>query len=171
MIDLIQLFKNECDIIIVSGGVSAGNHDYIKEASEAAGYKQKFWKVNQKPGKPMFFAANKNKYLFGLPGNPVATMICLIHYVIPFIFQLELKSFKISTGIASPEDEIQNVEERSNFLFVKVYRNNSKNYFKQIKGMQSHMISKVIDADGYVIVQPNSKINKNQECEIIYFPW
>jgi molybdopterin molybdotransferase len=68
--------KNKADIILCSGGVSVGRHDHVKNAAEAAGFKQLFWRIRQKPGKPLFACLNNGTLLFGLPGNPVSAYMC-----------------------------------------------------------------------------------------------
>lgn len=74
------------DILLLSGGVSAGKTDYIPEILEACGVEEVFHKIHQRPGKPLWFGQSKSgKTVFGLPGNPVSTLICLYRYVLPYI--------------------------------------------------------------------------------------
>ncbi len=76
------------DVIVLSGGVSMGKFDFIPEVLNDLGVKTVFHKVNQKPGHPLLFArTQKGKTIFGLPGNPVSTMVCALRYVIPFLYQ------------------------------------------------------------------------------------
>ncbi|GAG65088.1 unnamed protein product [marine sediment metagenome] len=75
----------ECDILLLSGGISAGDYDLVKDTLEGMGAKLNFWKVNQKPGKPLAFFEYGDKYIFALPGNPVSVMICFEMYVRPMI--------------------------------------------------------------------------------------
>ncbi len=64
------------DFLLISGGVSAGDKDFVPNALEQAGYKQIFHKVRVKPGKPLLFGATPGgKYVFGVPGNPVSGMV------------------------------------------------------------------------------------------------
>ncbi len=80
----------ECDILLLSGGVSAGKLDLVPSELEAAGVRQVFHKVKVKPGKPIWFgvlesgnAASESTgcYVFGLPGNPVSSMVCFELFV------------------------------------------------------------------------------------------
>lgn len=74
------------DVIILSGGVSMGKFDHIPEVLKDLGAKTVFHKVYQKPGHPLLFArTQKGKVIFGLPGNPVSTMVCAVRYVIPYL--------------------------------------------------------------------------------------
>ncbi len=78
----------ETDFLIVTGGVSVGDYDFVKEVAAAAGIEQVFWKVAQKPGKPIFFGKRQDgKLLFGLPGNPASALVCFYEYVRPAILK------------------------------------------------------------------------------------
>jgi len=82
----------KADVIITSGGVSVGDYDLVKEAAKKLGAEEVFWKVAQKPAKPLaFYQLKKGKqaaWLFGLPGNPGAVIISFEEYVRPFIKKL-----------------------------------------------------------------------------------
>jgi molybdopterin molybdotransferase len=88
------------DLLITTGGVSVGKYDFLKEVFEEQGVKEKFWKVNIKPGKPIYFGVyekDERKILvFGLPGNPVSSLVNYYVFIKPaieFLFrQNEIKS-------------------------------------------------------------------------------
>lgn len=76
------------DVTVLSGGVSKGKFDFIPAVLNDSGAKIVFHKVYQKPGHPLLFArTQKGKAIFGLPGNPVSTMVCALRYVIPFLYR------------------------------------------------------------------------------------
>lgn len=76
------------DFLIVTGGVSVGDFDFVKEAAADAGVREVFWKVRQKPGKPVFFGKKEEgKCLFGLPGNPASALVCFYEYVRPALLR------------------------------------------------------------------------------------
>ncbi len=78
------------DVLVLSGGVSAGLFDHVPAALAAAGVEQIFHKVAQRPGRPLWFGrARSGCLVFGLPGNPVSTLICLTRYVLPTLARLE----------------------------------------------------------------------------------
>lgn len=76
---------DEVDILLVTGGISVGDYDYVKPALEKMGVTELFYKINQKPGKPLFFGKLKKKIVFALPGNPASVFSCFHQYVKPFI--------------------------------------------------------------------------------------
>lgn len=70
------------DLVVTTGGVSVGEHDHIAAAARAVGVETCFWKVAQKPGKPLYFGRRGGALLIGLPGNPGAVFVCLSVYVV-----------------------------------------------------------------------------------------
>ncbi len=77
-----------CDALITSGGVSVGAYDYVKDALTDAGVRMRFWKVAQRPGHPMAFGHRGRKPVFGLPGNPVSSLVCFFLYVRPALLKM-----------------------------------------------------------------------------------
>ena len=77
------------DVVLSSGGVSVGDLDFVKGALAALGVEQLFWKVAQKPGKPLAFGRLGARLVFGLPGNPVSALVCFYLYVRPALRRLQ----------------------------------------------------------------------------------
>ena len=76
----------ECDVLLVTGGVSAGKFDEVPSVLESLGVEKIFHKVAQKPGKPLWFGRGPQGWLvFGLPGNPVSALVCARRYVVPLL--------------------------------------------------------------------------------------
>ncbi|HYL02876.1 MAG TPA: molybdopterin molybdotransferase MoeA [Steroidobacteraceae bacterium] len=74
------------DVLIVSGGVSKGKYDLVPKVLKELGVAEVFHQVAQRPGMPMWFGTGPSGQLvFGLPGNPVSTLICLVRYVVPAV--------------------------------------------------------------------------------------
>ncbi|MFZ2524129.1 MAG: gephyrin-like molybdotransferase Glp, partial [Candidatus Ferrigenium altingense] len=73
----------EYDVLLVSGGTSVGVHDYVRPTIEALGAQMLFWRVAMKPGHPVAFGKIGEKIIFGLPGNPVSSMVCFEQFVVP----------------------------------------------------------------------------------------
>jgi molybdopterin molybdotransferase len=78
----------ECDVLILSGGVSMGKADYVPKILADLGVRQVFHKISQRPGKPMWFGMGPGEQaVFALPGNPVSTLVCCRQYVLPAMMQ------------------------------------------------------------------------------------
>jgi molybdopterin molybdotransferase len=71
------------DMALSTGGVSVGSFDYVRAILAELGYEERFWKVAQKPGKPLTFGRCGRTPVFGLPGNPVSSLVCFYLYVLP----------------------------------------------------------------------------------------
>ena len=83
----LKLCLAEYDVLILSGGVSKGKFDYIPEVLDELGVEKLFHKVAQRPGKPFWFGQTNDSIIFALPGNPVATFMGTIRYVLPWMRQ------------------------------------------------------------------------------------
>lgn len=80
----IKELHDKNDTVILSGGVSMGDYDFVPQALKNLSAKTIFHRIEQKPGRPMWFGVSEDrKPIFGLPGNPVSTLVCLTRYVIP----------------------------------------------------------------------------------------
>ncbi|TMA79296.1 MAG: molybdopterin molybdotransferase MoeA, partial [Deltaproteobacteria bacterium] len=77
------------DVLLTSGGVSVGDLDFVKEELAAVGVERLFWKVAQKPGKPLVFGRHAHGLVFGLPGNAVSALVCFYVYVRPALRRLQ----------------------------------------------------------------------------------
>ena len=74
------------EVLVLSGGVSMGKFDLVPKVLMQLGVQEVFHNIAQRPGKPMWFGVGPHgQAVFGLPGNPVSTLVCLIRYVIPAI--------------------------------------------------------------------------------------
>jgi molybdopterin molybdotransferase len=73
------------DVVLVSGGISVGDYDFVYESLQEIGVETLFYKVNQKPGKPLYAGKFKNTIIFALPGNPAASLTCYHVYVAPIL--------------------------------------------------------------------------------------
>ena len=71
------------DVVLLNGGVSVGDYDFVTEVANTCGVEEKFHKIKQKPGKPLFFGTKENTLVFGLPGNPSSSLTCFYEYVLP----------------------------------------------------------------------------------------
>jgi len=89
------------DVLVLSGGVSMGKFDLVPKALDDLGVRSIFHKVAQRPGKPFWFGvASSGAAVFGLPGNPVSTLVCLRRFVIPALFASLGESLAVPEKIA-----------------------------------------------------------------------
>ncbi len=105
------------DIIITTGGVSMGKYDFVNDVLYDLGFDISFEWVKMKPGKPCIFGKNKNTLFFGLPGNPVSTMISFIQFVRPAILKM-MGTNIVNKPIISAilEEDIKKKPDRENYI-------------------------------------------------------
>lgn len=86
--DTLQYALDNSDVVLLTGGVSVGNYDFVPQAAADCGVTTMFHKLKQRPGKPLFVGRKGKKWVFGLPGNPSSVLTCFYEYVIPALEQL-----------------------------------------------------------------------------------
>jgi molybdopterin molybdotransferase len=74
---------SSADVVLLSGGISVGDYDYVKEVLEATGVEALFYKLRQRPGKPLYAGLRGSQWVFALPGNPASVLACFRQYVQP----------------------------------------------------------------------------------------
>ena len=103
------------DMVILTGGVSVGDYDFVRKAADQLGIHCKFHKVKQKPGKPLYFGTRENKIIFGLPGNPASVVSCFYEYVLPAVrYMLHLPQEELVTAVL--KDDFKKVKGLTQFL-------------------------------------------------------
>lgn len=108
----------DIDLLITTGGVSVGKYDFLKEIFNEEGVEEIFWRVNIKPGKPIYFGVyqkkEKNIFVFGLPGNPVSALVTFYMFIKPAIDFI----FKQKSGLtilASLQNDLKKSDEKRHF--------------------------------------------------------
>lgn len=81
------------DVLLITGGVSVGKYDHVKEVLSDIGVQIRFWKINIKPGMPLVFGTYGKTLVFGLPGNPVSTAVTFMQFVRPALLRLAGREF------------------------------------------------------------------------------
>ncbi len=87
----LRRLMDDNDVVLLSGGVSVGDHDYVKPALKQLGVEPALWRVKVKPGKPFLFASRQEPHLthvFGMPGNPVSSFVTFMLFVRPALLKL-----------------------------------------------------------------------------------
>jgi molybdopterin molybdotransferase len=95
----------EADVLLLSGGVSAGKFDLVPDVLAKAGVKPRFHKISLRPGKPLWFGVKRNGasrvLVFGLPGNPVSSFVCFELFVRPALAALTGRGFAAANAISA----------------------------------------------------------------------
>lgn len=169
-IQTIREAEEKSEIIFLSGGVSMGVHDHVKTAAESCGYKRVFWKVNQKPGKPLFFAQKENHLLMGLPGNPVSAFMCFQHYGRSLLQASRGAPFSRSTIKASLNKTVVNKSQRSTMFRVVLEPTRGGAMEARFLDHQgSHMLTSIAHANGYFVLKGDHQLPANSIIDVYEF--
>lgn len=159
-------------ILLISGGVSVGPHDLVKQAAQEEGFETLFWKVRQKPGKPLFFARKADRLLFGLPGNPVSALNCYVYYVHPVLQKMQEREFNWDILTGTLAEEVENRGERSLFLRVQIIeRDDGMMRVIPLKKQGAHMLTSMTLADGFLLLDAGQKLHEDEEVPVHLYPW
>jgi molybdopterin molybdotransferase len=142
------------DIVISSGGVSVGDHDYVKPTLEALNVETVFWRIAIKPGKPVYFGTldtgeKTKKLVFGLPGNPVSVLVTFHQFVKPAIKKIMGESaVKSPIFYAKLKSAIRKRAGRLDFMRgILEAKESAELYATAVKGQDSHMLTGLAAAD------------------------
>lgn len=157
----------QADVLLISGGISVGDYDFVKESLEKNGVEEKFYKVNQKPGKPLWFGKKDETLVFALPGNPASSLTCFLIYALAAIRKMNGTS-KIEIGLKKGilRGDYSNVYEKSLFLQCKESGGVLEIYPKQA----SSMLVSFTMSNAFLFVPNNVKEIRNGD-EVMYIPF
>jgi molybdopterin molybdotransferase len=152
------------DMIVSSGGVSVGDYDYVKDALEELGVEFKFTKVAIKPGKPTVFGLLGGKPVFGLPGNPVSSMVTFEQFVRPALLKMMGKRRLLRPVVdAVLEQDISKKPERMSLIRA-VARKEGSQYRVSTTGPQGSGILVSMDiANAIIMFMPGTERLKKGE--------
>lgn len=153
-----------CDVILLSGGVSMGDYDFVPYVLRQSHAELKFDKIAVKPGRPTIFGIIENRFFFGLPGNPVSTFVLFEILVKPFLFKLmgcDCRANQFHARLS--QDFTRNKIDRSEFIPVFLDWNGYANF---IDYHGSANINALINANGILMV-PQGVGHLDKDSEVI----
>jgi len=158
-------------MVISSGGVSMGRYDYVRDVFMELGVQEHFWKVAQKPGKPLFFGTGQDTLIFGLPGNPVSSYIGFMEWVWPTLENMMgKKSSKILSGTLTESFPRESVKKR--FLFGNAWIENGELVCRSASKVGSHMLTSALGANCILSSEPGDEIlNAGDKILVNVLPW
>lgn len=146
--------STSADLVLSSGGVSVGNADYIKQVLAELG-QIAFWRIQMRPGRPLAFGKLGTTPFFGLPGNPVAAMVCFLQFVEPAIACLQGRVWQPLRLSAQAEQKMQSRPGRTEFLRGVFHQDASGVLRVRTTGPQgSGILSSMADANCLIEIVP-----------------
>jgi len=156
------------NVVIMTGGISVGDYDFVGKALNEIGVNQKFYKVNQKPGKPIYYGEKNNTKVFALPGNPAAALTCFYVYV--------LTALKVMIGSQNPQltqtKAVINHShlkkgDRAHLLKAQVNQNTVTVH----TGQSSAMLSSFVDANCLIHLKSDvNQVNQGETVNVLMLP-
>lgn len=141
------------DVVLITGGISVGDFDFVHQALVNNEVQQGFYKVQQKPGKPLYFGTKGNTLVFGLPGNPASVLTCFYIYVVPAIRKLRGQSFASSNTSKRPLlQPAKKAEHLTQFLKARI----TASGVDLLSGQESYKMNAFTDANSFAIL-PSGK--------------
>ena len=141
------------DVVVSSGGVSVGEHDLVRRTLAELGAEEDFWGVAMRPGKPLAFSVRGRTLIFGLPGNPVSSLVSGLLFVLPALRALQ--------GMSQPEPRFRlgrlaaparRRPERDDYQRARIEEQDGEVLLHVGTGQESHMIAHAAAADALVHV-------------------
>jgi molybdopterin molybdotransferase len=156
------------DVVIISGGISMGKKDYIPSSLDRLGLTCQFHGVAQKPGKPLGFWSHPDCAVFTLPGNPLSTLTCLHHYVIPALFramgqaQAPIPNQVVLDAPVKARDDLT--------IFLPVKRNAANQVSAQPANNSGDLV-RILQSDGYIELSPTPEKSYPAGKSVDFHPW
>jgi molybdopterin molybdotransferase len=163
--DTLARALDECDGVVTSGGVSVGELDFVKRAFQELGGSMEFWKIAVKPGKPFLFGRWREKFLFGLPGNPVSGAVTFLLLVRPALWRWQGASkVDLPAQTCLLAEPLVNRGDRRHFLRVQI---DGSGAARSAGAQASHVLSSLALADGLVDVPPHTTLTAGTSVRAI----
>ncbi|HEV7920198.1 MAG TPA: gephyrin-like molybdotransferase Glp [Thermoanaerobaculia bacterium] len=145
----------DCDFVLSSGGVSVGAFDFVKDALDALGAETKFWRIAMKPGKPVVLSRLRGRLYFGLPGNPVSSMVAFLLFVAPSL----RKAMGRTSGLLPPivlarlQEPLSARGDRRTYLRVRVSAVDGELVAIVMRAQGSGVSTSMLGANGLAILE------------------
>jgi molybdopterin molybdotransferase len=158
----------ENDLVIISGGISVGDYDFVGKALEELKVEALFYKVKQKPGKPLFFGKKEGKLIFALPGNPAAALSCFYIYVY-IALQKMMNNNVVELPRVTAKSLSKFVKHGDRPQFLKAIYNNEE--VKILEGQSSAMLQTFALSNAFVYMPEDvNNIEIGDAVEVILLP-
>lgn len=160
------------DFLILSGGVSVGDHDHVKTVVEALGLRALFWQVNIKPGKPLLFATSDRCLVFGLPGNPVSSFVSFWLFVAPALRRWQgapRAACPAPRTLARCDEVLKNPDRRPHYLRGRFHSADLS--FRVIGLQKSHGLFGLSQANALARLGPGCERQAGEQVEVVPLGW
>ncbi len=157
------------NILVLSGGVSVGDHDLVRDQLKRMGVRPVFWRVRIKPGKPVFFGLRGRQLVFGLPGNPTSAMVTFFLFVRPAIEKmLGRKEASLRIRHAVLQTDLALKPGRLQFLRGNLINEGPEARVEPYRNQKSGVLRSMVESRVLIVVPPEvTQLKKGQQVETI----
>ncbi|MEQ1955571.1 gephyrin-like molybdotransferase Glp [Mesorhizobium sp. CN2-181] len=165
---LAEATKAGADIVVTLGGASVGDHDLVHEVLGAQGVELDFWKIAMRPGKPLMFGRRSQTRFIGMPGNPVASLVCSHLFLKPLVAQLGGRKLENDIrpavlGAAMPANDL-----RRDYVRARIDISNGRLIATPFGIQDSSMLRILADSGGLIIREPFAPAaEKDAPCAVL----
>jgi len=148
----------KADVLLISGGVSVGESDFVKPALKELGVEEIFWRVKIKPGKPLFFGQLGDTKVFGLPGNPASTFVLFEELVRPYLRKcLGHQQIEVPMRSAKITEDFDETSERLQLLRAHWHHQDGTDWVRPVPQQGSFSIASIAQANSLIHMPENSQ--------------
>jgi molybdopterin molybdotransferase len=155
------------DVMVIAGGVSVGERDLVKSTLKKLGCDIELWRVAVRPGKPFLFGRLNQKWVFGLPGNPVSAFVTFLLFVRPALLAMQgWRGASVTKTQAILSKSVTNKGERPHYLRGRL----EAGRFMPFENQESHALFTLSRTNALMRTGAGEQISENQTVEVILLP-
>ncbi|MFE0015830.1 gephyrin-like molybdotransferase Glp [Mesorhizobium sp. NPDC059054] len=163
-----QAVEAGANVIVTLGGASVGDHDLVHDVLTSEGMTLDFWKLAMRPGKPLMFGRMGAIRCIGLPGNPVASLVCSQLFLKPLLARLGGRPFSQDIREASLTTNMAANDRRQDYIRARIEQDGSRLAATPFGVQDSSMLRALSDANGLIIRPPHApKAEAGSTCQVL----
>jgi molybdopterin molybdotransferase len=159
------------ELLLLTGGVSVGEHDYVASALADCGVKEQFHRVRQKPGKPLYFGVPRSgpaRAVFGLPGNPSSVLTCFYVYVLPALGALQARPLALRRAHYPLQESLKKTAGLTHFLKARMTSNGG---LRALGAQESYRMSSFALSDALLVFEEErTELSAGESVEALFLP-
>ena len=157
------------DVLVTLGGASVGDHDLVQAALKAEGMQLDFWRIAMRPGKPLMVGAIGTMQVLGLPGNPVASLVCSLLFLEPLLRSIARRAPLQRVATARTATPLKANDHRQDYLRARFHTDENGVLMAEAYTKQDSSMMKILaHSDGLIVRPPHAPaVEAGTVCQVI----